>query len=348
MQIIQSVPTNIITGFLGVGKTTAINHLLSAKPKNERWAVLVNEFGEIGVDASLLKGQHETGIFIKEVAGGCMCCTSGLPMQIALNQLLTQAKPQRLLIEPTGLGHPAEVIETLNQPHYKQVIQLQATITLVDARHLADKRYTSNDTFNEQLKVADIIVGNKTDLYQANDFETLQAYIKPLSSEHHFVENACLDWQWLQQPNLFIQKTMHKKSLPSLSPSNNQPLNQTDDVMPTFPDCGYIKVANQQDDYQSIGWQFLPTFCFDRQLVSDFLMNLNVVRAKAVFITTEGVFGYNKTPNGLTEVALEDAMDSRIEIISQETQSSQETQNQNHALLVAQWQNQLLQATVSH
>ncbi|WP_304438858.1 GTP-binding protein, partial [Oleiphilus sp. HI0086] len=99
------VPTNIITGFLGVGKTSAILNLLKQKPDNERWAVLVNEFGEIGVDGSLFQGQssQEQGVFIKEVPGGCMCCASGLPMQIALNQLLSRAKPDRLLIEPTGL-----------------------------------------------------------------------------------------------------------------------------------------------------------------------------------------------------------------------------------------------------
>ena len=100
-----AIPTNIITGFLGAGKTSAILHLLRSKPADERWAVLVNEFGEIGVDGSLLEGRHseEQQVYIREVPGGCMCCTSGLPMQIALNQLLTKSRPHRLLIEPTGL-----------------------------------------------------------------------------------------------------------------------------------------------------------------------------------------------------------------------------------------------------
>ncbi len=104
-QPILGVPTNIITGFLGVGKTSAILNLMANKPENERWAVLVNEFGEIGVDGSLVQGQQseEQQVFIREVPGGCMCCAAGLPMQIALNQLLNEAKPDRLLIEPTGL-----------------------------------------------------------------------------------------------------------------------------------------------------------------------------------------------------------------------------------------------------
>lgn len=87
---IHGVPTNIITGFLGVGKTSAILHLLKSKSEGERWAVLVNEFGEIGVDGALFEGQHANAgeVFIREVPGGCMCCAAGLPMQVALNQLL--------------------------------------------------------------------------------------------------------------------------------------------------------------------------------------------------------------------------------------------------------------------
>lgn len=128
-QPILGVPTNIITGFLGVGKTSAILNLMANKPENERWAVLVNEFGEIGVDGSLVQGQQseKQQVFIREVPGGCMCCAAGLPMQIALNQLLNEAKPDRLLIEPTGLGHPKEVLQVLSTDHYRQVLSLQRT-----------------------------------------------------------------------------------------------------------------------------------------------------------------------------------------------------------------------------
>ena len=168
---IKAIPTNIITGFLGVGKTTAILNLLKNKPKNERWAVLVNEFGEIGVDGSLFQGQHSTeqGVFISEVPGGCMCCAAGLPMQIALNQLLSESKPDRLLIEPTGLGHPKEVLEILSAEYYQDVLCLHKTVTLVDARNLKDSRYTEHKTFNQQIAIADIVIGNKLDLYQSSD-----------------------------------------------------------------------------------------------------------------------------------------------------------------------------------
>lgn len=153
---VKKISTNIITGFLGVGKTSAILHLLKNKPENERWAVLVNEFGEIGIDGSLLKGQYSenSGVFIREVPGGCMCCAAGLPMQVALNQLLTKAKPDRLLIEPTGLGHPVEILQILSDKFYQQILQVEKILTLVDARNLTDRRYTEHDTFNQQISIA--------------------------------------------------------------------------------------------------------------------------------------------------------------------------------------------------
>lgn len=343
MRIIQSVPTNIITGFLGVGKTTAINHLLQSKPAHERWAILVNEFGEVGVDASLLNQskQHadDSGVFIKEVPGGCMCCTSGLPMQVALNRLLTEAKPHRLLIEPTGLGHPAEVLQTLNQPHYHSVLRLQATITLVDARNIADNRYTSNDTFNEQLEVADVIVGNKADLYTPDDVTALDNYLANFPSDDmYMVEHAKLDWQWLQQSNLYVNSHAAQSYVAGIGSILKQPqqVDESQFIEQPFPDCGYIKIKNTQDDYASIGWRFVPLFTFDRTKLSVFMMGLNVERAKGVFITNEGVFGYNKTPTGMTEIPLDDCMDSRVEIIS--TMLSDE--------LIEKWEAELLAAKV--
>ena len=146
---ITQVPTNIITGFLGVGKTTVIQKLLSQKPPEERWAVLVNEFGEVGIDSNLFSSAEgqKSGVTISQVPGGCMCCTNGLPMQMALNLLLKESKPHRLLIEPTGLGHPKEVLAILSGEYYREVLNLQATLSLVDARKINDARYTSNETY---------------------------------------------------------------------------------------------------------------------------------------------------------------------------------------------------------
>ena len=312
---ITAIPTNIITGFLGVGKTSAILHLLASKPADERWAVLVNEFGEIGVDGSLFQGQHneQQQVYIREVPGGCMCCAAGLPMQIALNQLLARAKPHRLLIEPTGLGHPTEVLEILSADYYQDVLSLQKTITLVDARKLKDARYTDHDTFNQQIAIADVLVGNKQDLYQAEHADLLKAYARTKASpeaEIVFTEQGRLAVELLQGPSAF---SVHHQHHHHHHHDSNKAVDLND---APIPDCGYIKAVNQGEGFHSIGWRFDATKTFSRLKLFSFLNSLAAERMKAVFITESGVFGYNLTSDALTEVELDDCIESRIEIIA--------------------------------
>ena len=106
-----------------------------------------------------------------------MCCTAGLPMHMAMTMLLARARPDRLLIEPSGLGHPKEVMSILTNEHYKETLSVGATLTLVDARKVSDSRYTEHETFNEQLEMGDVIVATKADLYQDSDFAALQSYL---------------------------------------------------------------------------------------------------------------------------------------------------------------------------
>lgn len=318
---IIAVPTNIITGFLGVGKTTAILHLLKSKPENERWAVLVNEFGEIGVDGSLIQGNRpgEPGIFVREVPGGCMCCTAGLPMQIALNQLLAKARPHRLLIEPTGLGHPEEVLQTLAAEHYHSVLSLQKTITLVDARKLSDPRYTSNDTFNQQIAIADLVVGNKQDLYQPADREQLTAYVANTTRPGTPIEYAthgALKLRWLEGPAL--------ADAVAGRPRFSQP-SPTAATSPLIADSA-TNTPKQIEGYDSIGSCFDADQVFNYDKLLAFLTGLEAERMKAVFITNRGVFGYNLTQDGLTEIELDEADESRFEIIASEVDARWEEQ----------------------
>lgn len=326
---LTQIPTNIITGFLGVGKTSSILHLLKHKPKNERWAVLVNEFGEIGIDGSLMQGHHSegSGVFIQEVPGGCMCCAAGLPMQVALNQLLSKAKPDRLLIEPTGLGHPIEVIQILSDKFYQQVLKIEKILTLVDARNLTDCRYTEHDTFNQQISIADIVIGNKRDLYQTDESNTLEQYVKKTVGKGdtnkvtvRFTERGKIDPKWLQGETAAIARHSHHHHHHA---SNKPDLNTMD-----IPEVGYIKAENEGEGFSSIGWRFGSNKVFNRNKLHIFLSGLNAERMKAVFITEQGIFGYNLTRDSLTEIELDEVVESRIEIIAYESQS--------------QWQDNLL------
>jgi G3E family GTPase len=309
---ILGVPTTVITGFLGAGKTSAIQHFLSLKPENERWAVLINEFGEIGVDGSLVKGRasEASGVYVSEVPGGCMCCAAGLPMQISLAQLLRRAKPQRLLVEPTGLGHPLEVLEALSSKHYRDVISLQKTITLVDARKLSDDRYTSHSTFIQQLEIADVVVANKEDLYSEEDRATLaeftgrycRADVEVRVTQHGRLPHSCLNGV---PATTYPARKAHSGS-PDRSLASDIPI----------PEAGFVTAVNGGEGYESIGWRFSPTRVFDRDRLLAFLKGLEIERMKAVFITRTGIFGYNMTPDALTEVEIDECTESRIEIIA--------------------------------
>lgn len=314
---IFAVPTNIVTGFLGVGKTTAILNLLAQKPDHERWAVLVNEFGEIGVDGTLLQGnsQETHGIYVREVPGGCMCCAAGLPMQIALNQLLQKARPQRLLIEPTGLGHPIEVLQALASPHYRDVLSLQKTVTLVDARNLSDKRYTEHPTFRQQIEIADIVVANKEDLYHDADRRALDDYLSTyaqpsagrITTTQGKLPLSILDGS----ANLRVGALSEHGGM-----RNSQLAPNADSTEAPLPESGMLSAQNAGEGFESIGWRFSAQHVFNHQRLISFLSGLSVERMKGVFITDEGVFAYNLTRDALTEMEIDECMESRVEIIS--------------------------------
>lgn len=326
LEIVHEVPTNVITGFLGVGKTTAIIHLIKNKPAHERWAVLVNEFGEIGVDGALIQGQHreQEGVFVREVPGGCMCCAAGLPMKVALTQLLASSRPDRLLIEPTGLGHPKEVLQTLLSGSFREALNVQKTITLVNARHLKDKRYTENNIYNQQIEVADIVVANKSDLYQEDDEEVLLNYLQESDNHKQTVivtSNGVLDYSILDGEGSYEQ-TLEQSDHHSHSHSGVPDTTQTG-----LPDCGYLKKQNRNGDGQySVGWRFREEMVFLRERLFSFISGIEAQRVKGVMNTEQGVFGYNSADGTVSEVQLFGSGQSCLEIINSSVDDAWELQ----------------------
>ncbi|ARD23175.1 CobW family GTP-binding protein [Shewanella japonica] len=335
--ILKTIKTNVITGFLGAGKTSLILSLLKLKPENETWAILVNEFGEIGIDASLMAGTHSSEqVVIKEVAGGCLCCAAGIPTQVAINQLIQKAKPDRLFIEPTGLGHPAEILKVLTNEYNRQVLSVNQTVCVVDARKVLIEAYRDNENFNQQLRIADIVYASKADLYQAQEFESLSALIGRVNQESILIsanaESAIkLLLNEIDKPLLpraksttpIKQSTSLGKStsLTQSSASIFKPVSSSEPLPKPveFNQGGYWVKSNQGEGAFSIGWIFDPSLCFEFDKLISFINQLiahNVVRIKAVMITEEGIAGFNMSDGKLSVMELDDAMDSRIEIIS--------------------------------
>src|SRR3984885_6249409 len=123
---------HVITGSFGSGKTTAIRWLMAHKPEDELWVVILNEFTDAGIDALSVAGSSRGNYDVRLVAGGCLCCVGELEFGKQLRDILRNFKPARLLIEPTGAGHAADIVDTLSLYEAQQVLQLDSIICLVD------------------------------------------------------------------------------------------------------------------------------------------------------------------------------------------------------------------------
>ncbi len=307
------IPTNIVTGFLGSGKTTAILDVLRRKPAAEKWAVLVNEFGEIGIDGAILAS---SGAEIREVAGGCMCCVGDLPMQVALNNLITKVQPDRLLIEPSGLGHPQEIIDTLSSGQYGELLDLRAVLCLLDPRKLRDARYLEHPIFNDQLHVADIIVATKTDLCGDDEralFETFIAQMQLSPQATGWVAHGQLQLAWFD-----VARTAPRIAAQAAVTQANALLSNPDMPLPIvlLPGTAFARREHRGDSFFSCGWLFAADTRFNFQQLLSLVSGLNVRRLKGVMQTDRGNFILNADDGVLSVNEISGNVDSVIECIA--------------------------------
>ena len=309
-----AVPTHIITGFLGAGKTTLLQQWLKTKPENETWAVLMNEFGQIGVDQQLLP--QNKGYEIKELVGGCLCCTSQLPMQIALSRLLQDSKPDRLFIEPTGLGHPAQLLEQLTEPHWNSLISMRALVTVIDGSRLHDAVWTAQDLYQDQLKAAQIVVVSHASEMNAEDIEQLDQFKEhnlPYVAKWIEAEYGDIDFKVLDQP--YEGK---KRKIQPLLHIQRELSSQLE--MPVIKQLPYHYVESSQG-YTVAGWKFSKSWQFDFYDLLDVLCGLkDWLRIKGIFNTNQGWMTFNFNPEQLNYKSGEANIDNRVEVITQHDQ----------------------------
>jgi cobalamin biosynthesis protein CobW len=198
----EKIPATVITGFLGAGKTTLIRNLLE-NAKGRRIALVINEFGDVGVDGEILKGcgidtcREEDVI---ELANGCICCTVADDFVPTMKKLLERPDPpQHIVIETSGLALPQPLVRAFNWPEIKPRVTVDGVVTVVDAKALAEGRFADDEEavqaqreadpnldhenpieelFEDQLNCADMVIVNKTDLLDADEHAAVTAELR--------------------------------------------------------------------------------------------------------------------------------------------------------------------------
>ncbi|MGV1753695.1 cobalamin biosynthesis protein CobW [Agrobacterium sp. CG674] len=220
MTTLDRVPCTIITGFLGAGKTTLLRGLLE-KLDGKRLAIIVNEFGDVGIDGEILKG---CGIEscpeenIVELANGCICCTVADDFQPAIEQILSrEPRVEHILIETSGLALPKPLVQAFQWPAIKSRVTVDAVVAVADGAALADGMVSHDlealaaqrqndealdhddpveEVFEDQIACADLIVLTKGDLLDAEGLERAKAHINahlPKSAKIIVASNGVID-----------------------------------------------------------------------------------------------------------------------------------------------------------
>ncbi len=152
---------DVISGFLGAGKTTFIQKLLKEALKDEKVVLIENEFGEIGIDGGFLK---DAGIEIREMSQGCICCSLVGDFEKALKEVISTYEPERVIIEPSGVGKLSDVMKAVTDASENLDVQLNSAVTIVDANKCRMYMKNFGEFFNNQVQYAGTVVLSRTDI----------------------------------------------------------------------------------------------------------------------------------------------------------------------------------------
>jgi len=341
--IFQNIPCTLVTGFLGAGKTTVINQLLATKPDDERWALLINEFGRIGIDGALLASSQDNdleqkNIAIREVSGGCICCTSQLPLQIAISRL--------------------QLILQLSASHWQTALKMNAVITVLSGEQWQQIKYRDHDGFQAHVRDADVLIINRYTQLDTSEKQSLLEWITKLNSQvkiiwaaseitdssnvhssdkfvaHKLVADAYLSTlnDQLNQPSSIIsnqrkisisnpQKSMIAVQSPASSlttvPLLSASIDETEAQASANSDLPY-RYHEEQQDFQLAGWRLPADYILNADDLQNWLLTLpNWQRIKGVVHTSDGWIQINFNPGSLTTRTIDPQTDSRLEIILQ-------------------------------
>lgn len=324
---INRIPVNLIAGPLGVGKTTTINHLLKHRPAGERWAVLVNEYGLVGLDAALMEGSGDRGarpgVEIREVAGGCICCSAGFMFEVSL-VLLLQRRPARLLIEPTGLAALSSILDTLDRKGIRESVDVRSVVCLLEPGGLDDALL--REEVRDQIDAADVLLASRSDLASAEQLQAFDSWALGHFPHKQFVGHierggiplSLLDL--VSNRDAAVPRRGHRHE--DSHHHTHEHERHSQDVEPSVS-CDeahpIVLRAHQAQLASTFGWICWAGLLFDADRARSWLQRLSrlpgALRTKAVLRTTEGWWGFNFA-EGVEEARPSGyRRDSRLEVV---------------------------------
>lgn len=286
------LPVHLITGLLGSGKTTCLKQLIQQKPPTENWIILINEFGEVDIDAAQLLASfpQDNTVEIHEVSGGCICCTAQLGLINTLNQVFSRkdTKIDRIWIEPTGLGHPAQIIDSLQKTRFSRPISLQKVVCVITPQQLTPERWKKSAVMRDLVTLADTIILNKIDVSDSSNQQQARQLLENsfppktevIATQYAEVMLSTLLQEKQTQPfTLLSNKSLH--------------LNDTQGRQAAYPSkiehierC-FIGFDKRNDTLFSMGWIWSSHVQFNRIKLKTFFEQItpNLIRAKGIIKT---------------------------------------------------------------
>lgn len=329
------IPTNLIVGFLGSGKTTAITNLIAQRASGEHWSVLINEFGTVSIDHALVD-KDDAEVAVEELGGGCVCCTMSFAFKPLMAQFIRRSKPDRLIVEPSGVSHPAKVVDILRGEGFAGAIDLRNIICLIDPKDFEDPRWQNSEVYQDQVQLADIVVINWTDSRDRSQIDRCRNWIERFDPAKQLIietEFGRIDRELLDRKFEAVRFPLFKDAHPLPQISANplvgpqQPAQQLDVELPANSKSGFAAQAqpsprspqrfqDEDSSYNACGWVFHIDDIFDRDRLLDFLGCVqSVVRLKGIFRCEEDWWQINRAKNATDFSRSTYRRDSRLEVI---------------------------------
>lgn len=260
----KSIPVHIITGFLGSGKTTAILDILKREGPGRRTAVLVNERGQVSLDGPIVASEHPD-LEIREISGGCICCSAGAELDRTLAEISERIEPDRILIEPSGIAKPGEIIDLIRPRLADGALEIRPVVCLVDPARFTGSRVMELPVYRDQVESAQVLVANRCDLADA---ETLAAF--------HAAASRLFPPKMAVYATSFGRLPPEVLEMPAVRPAATLP-----------------GPAPDASDFREAGWIWPPETVFSESRLSRLFRDMAesktpIERAKGVFHTDRG------------------------------------------------------------